>query len=53
MNFQSYVVICVFSVYDRQRLVSREVFSEENWKKVYYLANGNGAEMRMLVPLMH
>ncbi|KAH9668182.1 mitochondrial 28S ribosomal protein S29-like protein [Citrus sinensis] len=39
--------------YLRQRLVSREVFSEENWKKVYYLANGNGAEMRMLVPLMH
>ncbi|KAI4368930.1 hypothetical protein MLD38_017431 [Melastoma candidum] len=38
--------------YLRQRLVSREAFSEENWKKVYYLANGNGAEMRSLVPLM-
>lgn len=36
----------------RQRLVQREVFSEENWKKVYYLSNGNGAEMRGLVPFM-
>ncbi|XP_057953324.1 uncharacterized protein LOC131147779 [Malania oleifera] len=38
--------------YLRQRMVSREVFSEENWRKVYYLSNGNGAEMRWLVPLM-
>ncbi|GMY10486.1 28S ribosomal protein S29, mitochondrial-like [Fagus crenata] len=38
--------------YLRQRLVQHEVFSEENWKKVYYLANGNGSEMRWLVPLM-
>ncbi|KDP45761.1 hypothetical protein JCGZ_17368 [Jatropha curcas] len=38
--------------YLRQRLVRREAFSEENWKKVFYLANGNGAEMRWLVPLM-
>ncbi|GAV58653.1 DAP3 domain-containing protein [Cephalotus follicularis] len=38
--------------YLRQRLVRREVFSEENWKKVYYLSNGNGGEMRWLVPLM-
>jgi hypothetical protein len=36
----------------RQRLVNHEVFSEENWKKVYYLTNGNGAEMRGLVPFM-
>ncbi|KAE8039371.1 hypothetical protein FH972_011791 [Carpinus fangiana] len=32
--------------YLRQRLVGHEVFSEENWKKLYYLTNGNGAEMR-------
>ncbi|XP_065848232.1 uncharacterized protein [Euphorbia lathyris] len=38
--------------YLRQRLVRREAFSDENWKKIYYLANGNGAEMRCLVPLM-
>ncbi|KAJ4719105.1 mitochondrial 28S ribosomal protein S29-related [Melia azedarach] len=38
--------------YLRQRLVSREVFSEDNWKKVYYLSNGNGEELRSLVPLM-
>ncbi|KAG9151158.1 hypothetical protein Leryth_002736, partial [Lithospermum erythrorhizon] len=38
--------------YRRQRLVSRESFSEDGWKKIYYLANGNGAEMRWLVPFM-
>lgn len=36
----------------RQRLLRREVFSEESWKKVYYLSNGNGSEMRWLAPLM-
>ncbi|KAE8683129.1 NADH-ubiquinone oxidoreductase 12 kDa subunit [Hibiscus syriacus] len=38
--------------YLRQRLIRREAFSEESWKKVYYLPNGNGAEMRWLLPLM-
>ncbi|KAF5727300.1 28S ribosomal protein S29 mitochondrial [Tripterygium wilfordii] len=38
--------------YLRQRLVRREAFSEENWRKIYYLSNGNGAEMRSLIPLM-
>lgn len=38
--------------YLRQRLVRREIFSDENWKKLYYLSNGNGAEMRWLAPLM-
>ncbi|KAF6152646.1 hypothetical protein GIB67_008083 [Kingdonia uniflora] len=38
--------------YLRQRLMQREAFSEENWKKIYYLANGNGAEMRWLAPFM-
>ncbi|XP_050216485.1 uncharacterized protein LOC126667537 [Mercurialis annua] len=38
--------------YLRQRLVRREAFSEENWKKVFYLSNGNGTEMRWLLPLM-
>lgn len=37
---------------DRQRLIRREAFSEEGWKKIYYLSNGNGAEMRWLAPLM-
>lgn len=38
--------------YLRQRLIRREVFTEEKWKKMYYLANGNGSEMRWLAPLM-
>ncbi|RAL40073.1 unnamed protein product [Cuscuta campestris] len=43
-------VVCYY--YLRQRLIRRESFSEENWKKIYYLSNGNGAEMRWLVPFM-
>ncbi|XP_057431966.1 uncharacterized protein LOC130724699 [Lotus japonicus] len=38
--------------YLRQRLIRREGFSEENWKKIYFLCNGNGTEMRGLVPFM-
>ncbi|KAI3678561.1 hypothetical protein L6452_37857 [Arctium lappa] len=38
--------------YLRQRLIRREAFSEEAWKKLYYLANGNGSEMRWLLPFM-
>lgn len=38
--------------YLRQRLVKRDAFSEENWKKIFYLSNGNGTEMRYLVPFM-
>ncbi|XP_058759297.1 uncharacterized protein LOC131632576 [Vicia villosa] len=38
--------------YLRQRLIRREAFTEENWKKIYFLCNGNGAEMRGLVPFM-
>lgn len=38
--------------YLRQRLVDRELFSADGWKKIYYLANGNGAEMRYLMPFM-
>ncbi|CAM8879194.1 unnamed protein product [Rhodiola kirilowii] len=38
--------------YLRQRMVRREAFSEDGWKKVFYLANGNGSEMRWLFPLM-
>ncbi|XP_030504651.2 uncharacterized protein LOC115719669 [Cannabis sativa] len=38
--------------YMRQRLARRESFSEESWKKIYYLANGNGSEMRWLMPFM-
>ncbi|GAB2272430.1 hypothetical protein Dimus_007256 [Dionaea muscipula] len=38
--------------YVRQRLIRREVFTEEKWKKIYYLSNGNGAEMRWLAPLI-
>ncbi|PON41841.1 Ribosomal protein [Parasponia andersonii] len=38
--------------YLRQRLARRESFSEESWKKIYYLSNGNGSEMRWLMPFM-
>lgn len=38
--------------YLRQRLIRREVFTEEKWKKIYYLSNGNGSEMRWLAPLI-
>ncbi|KAJ4827655.1 hypothetical protein Tsubulata_040240 [Turnera subulata] len=38
--------------YVRQRLINREAFSEESWKKIYYISNGNGAEMRGLAPLI-
>lgn len=32
----------------RQKIIKRENFSEEKWKKIYYLSNGNGSEMRWL-----
>lgn len=38
--------------YLRQRLIRREAFTEDNWKKIYFLCNGNGTEMRGLVPFM-
>lgn len=38
--------------YLRQRLVKHDAFTEENWKKIFYLSNGNGTEMRYLVPFM-
>ncbi|XP_015583615.1 28S ribosomal protein S29, mitochondrial [Ricinus communis] len=49
-NLDEAATVCHY--YLRQRLIRREAFSEENWKKVYFLSNGNGAEMRWLVPLM-
>ncbi|KAK4764519.1 hypothetical protein SAY87_013957 [Trapa incisa] len=55
VNFPRYSLdeaAAVCHYYLRQRLVHREAFSEESWKKVYYLANGNGSEMRWLIPLM-
>ncbi|GKV20742.1 hypothetical protein SLEP1_g30824 [Rubroshorea leprosula] len=55
VNFPRYTLdeaetVCYY--YLRQRLVRREVFSDENWKKIYFLSNGNGSEIRSLVPLM-
>ncbi|OVA12682.1 Ribosomal protein S23/S29 [Macleaya cordata] len=38
--------------YLRQRLIRREAFSDEKWKKIFYLANGNGSEMRWLAPFI-
>ena len=39
------VVVCSLG---RQKIIRRESFSEEKWKKIYYLSNGNGSEMRWL-----
>ncbi|KAH0660836.1 hypothetical protein KY289_029584 [Solanum tuberosum] len=55
VNFPRYSVDEAASVchyYLRQRLIQREAFTEQSWKKIYYLSNGNGAEMRWLVPFM-
>ncbi|KAL8104269.1 uncharacterized protein LOC141678263 [Apium graveolens] len=38
--------------YLRQRLIRREAFSEDGWKKLYYLSYGNGSELRWLAPFM-
>jgi small subunit ribosomal protein S29 len=42
-------VEAVINYYYRQSLISHERFSEEKWKRIYYLANGNGVEIRDLV----
>lgn len=55
INLPRYTVDEAASVchyYLRQRLIQREAFTEQNWKKIYYLSNGNGAEMRWLAPFM-
>ncbi|OIT01935.1 PREDICTED: 28S ribosomal protein S29, mitochondrial [Nicotiana attenuata] len=55
INFPRYSVdeaAAVCHYYLRQRLIQREAFTEESWKKIYYLSHGNGAEMRWLVPFM-
>ncbi|XP_057534411.1 uncharacterized protein LOC130812816 [Amaranthus tricolor] len=55
INFPRYTLdesAAVCHYYLRQRLIRREVFTEEKWKKIYYLSNGNGTEMRCLAPKM-
>ncbi|KAL6985559.1 hypothetical protein U1Q18_018935 [Sarracenia purpurea var. burkii] len=49
-NLDEAATVCHY--YLRQRLILREAFSEEGWKKIFYLSNGNGAEMRWLLPFM-
>ncbi|THG02636.1 hypothetical protein TEA_020747 [Camellia sinensis var. sinensis] len=49
-NLDEAATVCHY--YVRQRLVRREAFSEEGWKKIFYLSNGNGSEMRWLLPFM-
>lgn len=49
---KTFLFLCMLTICDRQRLIRREAFSEEGWKKLYYLANGNGSEMRWLLPFM-
>ncbi|XP_020264510.1 uncharacterized protein LOC109840329 [Asparagus officinalis] len=38
--------------YLRQKLIRQESFTEDKWKKIYYLSNGNGSEMRWLSPFI-
>lgn len=38
--------------YLRQGLIRREAFSEEKWKRIYFLSSGNGSEMRWLAPFI-
>ncbi|KAK9126778.1 hypothetical protein Scep_015624 [Stephania cephalantha] len=55
INFPRYSLdeaAAVSYYYLRQRLIRRESFSDEKWKKIYFLANGNGAEMRCLAPFI-
>lgn len=55
INFPRYSLdeaAAVCHYYVRQRLISREAFSEEGWKKVYYVSNGNGVEMKLLLSLL-
>ncbi|XP_004294756.1 PREDICTED: 28S ribosomal protein S29, mitochondrial [Fragaria vesca subsp. vesca] len=55
MNLPRYTLdeaAAVCHYYLRQRLIRREAFSEENCKRIYYLSNGNGAEMRWLATFM-
>ncbi|XP_062015617.1 uncharacterized protein LOC133732151 [Rosa rugosa] len=55
INFPRYTLdeaAAVCHYYLRQRLIHREAFSEENCKRIYYLSNGNGAEMRWLATFM-
>lgn len=55
VNFPRYTLdeaAAVCHYYLRQRLIRREVFTEEKWKKIYFLSNGNGSEMRWLAPLI-
>ncbi|XP_051117943.1 uncharacterized protein LOC127242443 [Andrographis paniculata] len=49
-NLDEAETVCHY--YLRQRVMKREAFTEENWKKIFYLSNGNGTEMRRLVPFM-
>ncbi|KAG5544846.1 hypothetical protein RHGRI_017340 [Rhododendron griersonianum] len=49
-NLDEAAAVCHY--YLRQRLVRREAFSEEGWKKIFFLTNGNGSEMRWLLPFM-
>ncbi|OAY70793.1 28S ribosomal protein S29, mitochondrial [Ananas comosus] len=49
-NLDEAATVCHY--YLRQKLIRREGFSEEKWKKIYYLSNGNGSEMRWLAPFI-
>jgi small subunit ribosomal protein S29 len=50
-KFELHLTIWI-PVFARQKLIKREKFSEEKWKKMYYLSNGNGSEMRWLAPFI-
>ncbi|PKA57420.1 hypothetical protein AXF42_Ash013608 [Apostasia shenzhenica] len=49
-NLDEAATVCHY--YLRQKLIHRERFTEEKWKKIFYLSNGNGKEMRWLAPFI-
>ncbi|KAG0451367.1 hypothetical protein HPP92_026488 [Vanilla planifolia] len=49
-NLDEAATVCHY--YLRQNLIHHERFSDEKWKKIYYLSNGNGSEMRWLAPFI-
>lgn len=47
-----FLTLAIVAIGGRQRLVPRAAFSDDGWKKMYYLSHGNGAELRWLMPFM-
>lgn len=49
-NLDEAATVCHY--YLRQNLIHRDRFTEDKWKRIYYISNGNGSEMRWLAPFI-